>query len=89
MMVSLPLVQIMKEIVINNNNNSLIVYRFHESTKMVTNFCTPLAPPQGGGRGQSGINVMGRGGPTEPNILHPKKYMDLILCMHTQKNTRL
>ena len=27
------------------------------------------------------------GGPTEPNILHPKKYMDLILC--TQKNTRL
>ena len=23
----------------------------------------------------------------EPNILHPKKYMDLILC--TQKNTRL
>ena len=26
------------------------------------------------------------GGPTEPNILHPKNYMDLIL---TQKNTRL
>ena len=26
-------------------------------------------------------------GATEPNILHPKKYMDLILC--TQKNTRL
>ena len=35
--------------------------------------------------GYSGINVTG--GPTEPNILHPKKYMDLILC--TQKNTRL
>ena len=35
--------------------------------------------------GYSGINVMGD--PTEPNILHPKKYMDLILC--TQKNTRL
>ena len=29
----------------------------------------------------------GGGGATEPNILHPKKYMDLILC--TQKNTRL
>ena len=29
----------------------------------------------------------GGGGPTEPNILHPKKYMDLIL--YTQKNTRL
>ena len=27
----------------------------------------------------------GEGGPTEPNILHPEKYMDLILC--TQKNT--
>ena len=33
----------------------------------------------------SGINVTG--GPTEPNILHPKKYMDLILCI--QENTRL
>ena len=29
----------------------------------------------------------GGGGPTESNILNPKKYMDLILC--TQKNTRL
>ena len=29
----------------------------------------------------------GGGGPTEPDILHPKKYMDVILC--TQKNTRL
>ena len=29
----------------------------------------------------------GGGGPTEPNILNPKKYMDLTLC--TQKNTRL
>ena len=27
------------------------------------------------------------GGPTEPNNLCPKKYMDLILC--TQENTRL
>ena len=35
--------------------------------------------------GYSGINVTGGGGggPTEPNILHPKKYMDVILC--TQK----
>ena len=41
-----------------------------------------------GAAGYSGINVMGGGGgPTEPNILHPKKYMDLVLC--TQKNTRL
>ena len=39
----------------------------------------------GGGGGYSGINVTG--GPMEPNILHPKKYMDHILC--TQKNTRL
>ena len=40
--------------------------------------------------GYSGINVTGGGGgggPAEPNILNPKKYMDLILC--TQKNTRL
>ena len=40
--------------------------------------------------GYSGINVTGGGGgggPMEPNILHPKKYMDLIFC--TQKNTRL
>ena len=41
--------------------------------------------------GYSGINVTGGGGggggATEPNILHPRKYMDLILC--TQKNTRL
>ena len=42
--------------------------------------------------GYSGINAVnvtggGGGGPTEPNILHPKKYMDLILC--SQKNTRL
>ena len=29
----------------------------------------------------------GGGGPMEPNILHPKKNMDLILC--TQKKTRL
>ena len=35
--------------------------------------------------GYSGINVTG--GQTEPNILHPRKYMELILC--TQKNTRL
>ena len=35
--------------------------------------------------GYSGINVTGD--PTEPNILNPKKYMDLILCTH--KNTRL
>ena len=27
------------------------------------------------------------GGPTEPNILHPNKYMDLLLCTH--KNTGL
>ena len=40
-----------------------------------------------GGGGYSGINVTGGGGATEPNILHPKKYMDLILC--TQINTRL
>ena len=41
-----------------------------------------------GGGGYSGINMTGGGeGPTEPNILHPKKYMDLILCY--QKNTRL
>ena len=34
--------------------------------------------------GYSGINVTGGGGgPTEPNILNPKKYMDLIL--RTQK----
>ena len=39
----------------------------------------------GGGGGYSGINVTRC--PTEPNILHPKNYMDLILC--TQKNTRL
>ena len=37
--------------------------------------------------GYSGINVTGGGGPMEPNIMNPKKYMDLILC--TQKNTRL
>ena len=41
--------------------------------------------PRRGGRGYSGINV--KAGPTEPNILHPKKYVDVILC--TQKNTRL
>ena len=36
--------------------------------------------------GYSGINVTGGGGGglTEPNILNPKKYLDLILC--TQKN---
>ena len=27
----------------------------------------------------------GGGGPTEPNILHPKKYMDLILCIQKNK----
>ena len=39
--------------------------------------------------GYSGINVTGGGGggggPTEPNILHPKKYMDLILCIQKNK----
>ena len=44
----------------------------------------PWLDSQGGG-GYSGINVTG--GLTEPNILNPKKYMDLILC--TKKNTRL
>ena len=41
-------------------------------------------------RGVLGYKRDGGGGggvPTEPNILHPKKYMDLILCTH--KNTRL
>ena len=41
--------------------------------------------PGGGGGGVLGYKR--DGGPTEPNILHPKKYMDLILS--TQKNTRL
>ena len=41
--------------------------------------------------GGNRVNVTGGGGggggPTDPNILHPKKYLDPILC--TQKNTRL
>ena len=45
-----------------------------------------LRPP-GGELGYKHDGGGGGGGPTEPNILHPKKYMDLILC--TQKNTRL
>ena len=42
-----------------------------------------------GGGGGGGVLEYKRdgGGPTEPNILHPKKFLDLILC--TQKNTRL
>ena len=45
----------------------------------------PTQTPGGGVLGYK--HDGGVGGPTEPNILHPKKYMDLILC--TQKNTRL
>ena len=67
----------------------MIVFRVKEkivhSLKGLSNLFANILPP--GGVGELGYKRDGGGGPTEPNILHPKKYMDLILC--TQKITRL